>query len=104
MRAAVLIAALGATLATAGAADEAWVTAPGAGIAGARFEVPDDSYPHRIMGTIPERRVLAVRDATGREIHRPARWPRPRPCFRGYRPARRRCRWRRAERRGAGRI
>ncbi|MGX0875566.1 hypothetical protein ACSSV4_000238 [Roseovarius sp. MBR-154] len=68
MRAAVLIAALGATLATAGAAGEAWVTAPGAGIAAARFEAPDDSYPHRIMGTIPERRVLAVRDATGREI------------------------------------
>lgn len=68
MRAAVLIAALCATLATAGAAEEAWVTAPGAGIAAARFEVPDDSYPHRIMGTIPERRVLAVRDATGREV------------------------------------
>jgi hypothetical protein len=68
MRAAVLIAALGTTLATAGAAEEAWITAPGAGISAARFEVPDDSYPHRIMGTIPERRVLAVRDAAGREI------------------------------------
>src|SRR6056297_3487407 len=68
MRAAALIAALGATLATAGAAGEAWVTAPGAGISAARFEVPDDSYPHRIMGTIPERRVLAVRDAAGREM------------------------------------
>mgnify|MGYP003137450328 CR=1 FL=1 len=68
MRAAVLIAALGATLATAGAAEEAWVSAPGAGISAARFEVPDDSYPHRIMGTIPERRVLAVRDAAGREM------------------------------------
>jgi hypothetical protein len=68
MRAAVLIAALGTTLATAGAAEEAWVTASGAGISAARFEAPDDSYPHRIMGTIPERRVLAVRDATGREI------------------------------------
>ena len=68
MRAAVLIAALAATLATARAASEAWVTAPGAGISAARFEVPDDSYPHRIMGTIPERRVLAVRDAAGREI------------------------------------
>ncbi|KNX41998.1 FG-GAP repeat protein [Roseovarius tolerans] len=68
MRAAVLIAALGATLATAGAAGEAWITAPGAGISAARFEAPDDSYPHRIMGTIPERRVLAVRDAAGHEI------------------------------------
>ncbi|GAW36275.1 FG-GAP repeat protein [Roseovarius sp. A-2] len=67
MRAAVFIAALGATLATASAAEEAWVTAPGTGIAAARFEVPDDSYPHRIMGTIPERRVLAVRDAKGTE-------------------------------------
>ena len=68
MRAAVLIAALGVTLATAGAAQEAWVNAPGAGIAAARFEAPDDSYPHRIMGTIPERRVLAVRDAAGRIV------------------------------------
>ncbi|WP_297772483.1 VCBS repeat-containing protein [uncultured Roseovarius sp.] len=67
MRAAVLIAALGVSLSGAGAAQEAWVTAPGIGIAAARFEAPDDSYPHRIMGTIPERRVLAVRDAAGRE-------------------------------------
>jgi hypothetical protein len=50
------------------AAEEDWVTAGGQGLAAARFEAPDDSYPHRIMGTIPERRVLAVRDASGREI------------------------------------
>lgn len=68
MHAAALIAALVATLATAGAADEAWVTAPAAGIAAAQLKVPGDSYPHRIMGTIPERHVLAVRDATGREV------------------------------------
>ncbi len=50
------------------AAEEPWGTAGGSGLAAARFEAPDDSYPHRIMGTIPERRVLAVRDSSGREI------------------------------------
>lgn len=68
MRAAALIAALCVMLATAGAAQEPWVTAPGPGLTAARFEGPDDSYPHRIMGTIPERRVLAVRDGSGAEI------------------------------------
>lgn len=38
------------------------------GITSARFETPDDSYPHRIMGRISERRVLAVRDGSGAEI------------------------------------
>lgn len=45
-----------------------WVTATGEGIAAARFEVPDDVYPHRIMGSLPEMRVLAVRDGMGREM------------------------------------
>jgi hypothetical protein len=41
----------------------------GAGqIASAVYEVPDDVYPHRIMGTIREKRVLAVRLSDGREI------------------------------------
>lgn len=43
------------------------MTATGAGIVAARFEAPADVYPHRIMGDIPERLVLAVRDAGGRE-------------------------------------
>ncbi|WP_151979566.1 MULTISPECIES: FG-GAP repeat domain-containing protein [unclassified Roseovarius] len=47
---------------------EPWVTSGGGSIAAARFEGPDDSYPHRIMGQIHERRVLAVRDASGMEI------------------------------------
>lgn len=47
---------------------EPWVTSGGGSIAAARFEAPDDSYPHRIMGQIHERRVLAVRDASGVEI------------------------------------
>jgi hypothetical protein len=41
----------------------------GAGqVASAAYEVPDDVYPHRIMGTIREKRVLAVRLSDGREI------------------------------------
>jgi hypothetical protein len=41
----------------------------GAGrIASAVYEVPDDVYPHRIMGAIREKRVLAVRLADGREV------------------------------------
>ena len=41
----------------------------GAGrIASAVYEVPDDVYPHRIMGAIREKRVLAVRLSDGREI------------------------------------
>ena len=41
----------------------------GAGqIASARYEVPDDVYPHRIMGTIREKRVLAVTLSDGREV------------------------------------
>jgi hypothetical protein len=41
----------------------------GAGqIAAARYEVPDDVYPHRIMGSIREMRVLAVTLSDGREI------------------------------------
>ncbi len=62
------VACLVAPLAAPLAAEEPWVTAQGQGITAARFEAPDDSYPHRIMGTIPERRVLAVRDAQGREV------------------------------------
>lgn len=49
------------------AAAEGWVAGEGAGITAARYEVPDDVYPHRIMGAIREKRVLAVRDAAGRE-------------------------------------
>ena len=37
-------------------------------IVSARYEVPDDVYPHRIMGTIVEKRVLAVTLADGREL------------------------------------
>jgi hypothetical protein len=35
------------------------------GIVAARYEVPDDVYPHRIMGTLREMRVLAVTLADG---------------------------------------
>jgi hypothetical protein len=38
------------------------------GIASARYEVPDDVYPHRIMGSIREKRVLAVTLTDGREV------------------------------------
>jgi hypothetical protein len=65
MRAA--LAALAMLLAGTAQAGEPWVTSEGPGIAAARFEVADDSYPHRILGRIPERRVLAARDAEGRE-------------------------------------
>jgi hypothetical protein len=41
---------------------------PQAGIAAARYEVPDDVYPHRIMGAIREKRVLAVTLDDGREL------------------------------------
>ena len=41
--------------------------APGE-IAAARYEVPDDVYPHRIMGSIREKRVLAVTLADGHEV------------------------------------
>lgn len=37
-------------------------------IAAARYEVPDDVYPHRIMGTIREKRVLAATLTDGREV------------------------------------
>jgi hypothetical protein len=50
--AALLLAASGA------AADEP-------GIVSARYEAPDDVYPHRIMGTLREMRVLAVTLADG---------------------------------------
>ena len=41
----------------------------GAGqIAAARYEAPDDVYPHRIMGSIREKRVLAVTLTGGREV------------------------------------
>lgn len=59
--------ALAIGLAGAASAEEPWQTAEGPGIVAARFEEPDDSYPHRIMGRIPERRVLTVRDAQGHE-------------------------------------
>jgi hypothetical protein len=36
-------------------------------ISAARYEVPDDVYPHRIMGSLREMRVLAVTLADGRE-------------------------------------
>ncbi|PKQ12279.1 MAG: hypothetical protein CVT70_09405 [Alphaproteobacteria bacterium HGW-Alphaproteobacteria-1] len=60
------LAALAIGLAGAASAEEPWQTAEGPGIVAARFEEPDNSYPHRIMGRIPERRVLVVRDAQGR--------------------------------------
>ncbi|MBE0455159.1 MAG: VCBS repeat-containing protein [Roseovarius sp.] len=62
-----LVALLAMLLAGTALAEEPWMMAEGPGIAAARFEVPDNSYPHRIMGRIPERRVLAVRDTQGRE-------------------------------------
>jgi hypothetical protein len=37
-------------------------------IAAARYEVPDDVYPHRIMGSIREMRVLAVTLSDGRVL------------------------------------
>ena len=37
-------------------------------IRAARYEVPDDVYPHRIMGTIREKRILAVTLGDGREL------------------------------------
>jgi hypothetical protein len=37
-------------------------------IVAARYEAPDDVYPHRIMGSIREMRVLAVRLADGRMV------------------------------------
>ncbi len=41
----------------------------GAGqIAAARYEAPDDVYPHRIMGSIREKRVLAVTLTDGQEV------------------------------------
>jgi hypothetical protein len=53
--AAFLVAASGA------AADEPAIVA-------ARYEAPDDVYPHRIMGSLPEMRVLAVTLADGRTL------------------------------------
>ena len=38
---------------------------PDGGIAAARYEAQDDVYPHRIMGSIREKRVLAVQDERG---------------------------------------
>jgi hypothetical protein len=40
---------------------------PAPGVAAAKFEEPADVYPHRIMGDIREKLVLAVRDGQGRE-------------------------------------
>ena len=37
-------------------------------IVSARYEVPDDVYPHRIMGSIREKRVLAVTLSDGRDV------------------------------------
>ena len=37
-------------------------------IASARYEAPDDVYPHRIMGSIREKRVLAATTTDGRTI------------------------------------
>lgn len=68
MRGGAALAALAVALAGPAGADDPWTGAAGAGISAARLESPDDSYPHRIMGRIPERRVLAVRDGAGREI------------------------------------
>jgi hypothetical protein len=64
-------AALASLLATGCAtAQENWTTAagpgPGAGITAARYEQDLDVYPHRIMGAIREKAVLAARDASGR--------------------------------------
>jgi len=41
--------------------------ATGAEITSARYEVPLDVYPHRIMGSIREKAVLIATDAEGRE-------------------------------------
>ena len=66
---------------------EPWVASGGGNIAAARFEAPDDSYPHRIMGQIQERRVLAVRDASGVEIRHDLRQgPEPSHVFEDMAP------------------
>lgn len=52
---------------TAPLAASEWVTAPGPGLTAARFEAPDTVYPHRVLGQIPEMRVLAARDDQGRD-------------------------------------
>ncbi len=65
--AAALCAAAGLPACAEATDGEPWVTAPGAGIAAARFEDRTDLYPHRIMGDIREAAVLAVRDGAGRE-------------------------------------
>ncbi len=61
--AAVLVCLLAAGCA---AAQNGWTTASGAGITAARYEQDLDVYPHRIMGNIREKAVLAARDAQGR--------------------------------------
>ena len=65
--AAALCAAAGLPACAEAPEGEPWVTAPGPGIAAARFEARTDLYPHRIMGGIREAAVLAVRDGAGRE-------------------------------------
>jgi hypothetical protein len=62
-----LVAGLLTALAATGCAvaEPGWVTAPGQGIVAARYEAEADVYPHRIMGDIREKLVLAVQDAQG---------------------------------------
>lgn len=67
-RAAALLAAVNGAPGSAATAGSDWVAAEnGTGISAARFEVSDDVYPHRIMGRLPEMRVLAIRDDYGAE-------------------------------------
>ncbi|MCA8880501.1 MAG: VCBS repeat-containing protein [Rhodobacteraceae bacterium] len=57
------LSAIVSAFAAAAAADGPGWTPP----VDAWFESPGDVYPHRILGSIPEYFVLAVRDRTGRE-------------------------------------
>lgn len=47
-------------------ANEDWVTLTGEGIVAARYDVAADVYPHRIMGSLREKLVLAARDHSGK--------------------------------------
>jgi hypothetical protein len=69
MRRAALLACLLAAGCASAQDSAGWVTADAQapGIAAARYEVDLDVYPHRIMGGIREKAILAVRDGSGTE-------------------------------------
>lgn len=62
--------ALGLSLLAAGCVAEApeVTRASGPGVQSARYEADADVYPHRIMGSIREKQVLVVTDASGNEL------------------------------------